>query len=80
MRVEVDLDYDAIDSLIRSGLVESYDLQLQAVTRYQGRSDLGSLEEIDYKDSRKIMKALRKVIRYFSTPEQWCDFTDKYGE
>lgn len=80
MKVEVDLDYDQVDGLVREALVESYDLHLQEVINFKDRIDPPEHVLKDVKYSKKILKALRRVIKHFSTPQQWEEFTQQYGE
>jgi predicted house-cleaning noncanonical NTP pyrophosphatase (MazG superfamily) len=63
MKTEIELSHDCIEEIVRQSLIHTF--------------AINDTIEDDY--SRKLHKALKKVIRHYSNPDQWEDFKDKFN-
>jgi len=63
MIVEIEIGRDSLDEIIRRELTEQYEDEVC----------VGSL------GSQKVIKALRRVIKWNSTPQQWKEWKDTHG-
>ena len=77
LRVSIDLDYDQVHNIVVDDLVSSYNIQLEERNNEEriSKSDYTTLERREiakqnYKDSKRFVKSLRTVIKYYTTSDQ----------
>lgn len=63
MKTQIEISQDCIEELVRNSLIQTF--------------AINDTIEDDY--SRKLHKALKKVIRHYSNPDQWEEFKDKFS-
>lgn len=72
MRVEVELTDEQVERLVRDELIYHYECELDCM-------EWDSTEE-DKADSKKTMKALRRIIKYYSDSSQWKKFKKRFDD
>ena len=63
MKTQIELSHDCIEELVRNSLIQTF--------------EVNNTIEDDY--SRKLHKALKKVIRHYSNPDEWQAFKDRFN-
>ena len=61
-KITVDLDFDQLSELVRTSLIQDYELSI----------GLCPYDEVDKND--KLLESLKEVIEYYSTPEQYKEW------
>lgn len=61
--MKIELSHDCIEELVRQSLIRTF--------------EINNTIEDDY--SRKLHKALKKVIRHYSNPDEWQAFKDRFN-
>ena len=61
-KITIDLDFDQVSELVRTSLIQDYELSLVQ----------WPYDEEDKND--KLLEALKEVIEYYSTPEQYREW------
>ena len=61
-KITVDLDFDQVSELVRTSLIQDYEISLvQWPYDEDGKND-------------KLLEALKEVIKYYSTPDQFAEW------
>ena len=61
-KITIDLDFDQVSELVRTSLIQDYELSLVQ----------WPYDEVDKND--KLLESLKEVIEYYSTPEQYKEW------
>ena len=63
MKTESELIHECIEEIVRKSLIQTFEIN----------------DTIEDEYSRKLHKALKKVIRHYSNPDEWEEFKDKFN-
>lgn len=63
MKTVIELSHECIEELVRKSLIQTFEIN----------------DTIEDAYSRKLHKALKKVIRHYSNPDEWEEFKDKFN-
>jgi len=76
-KVVIDIDLEIFEDLVVNSLIDSYQIQLKERDFEKRRSkndlisdDLRAVANTNYEHSKKFVKALRTVIKYYTTTTQ----------
>lgn len=73
MKFEIDLLDDQVDHLVLSHLIMSYEILVGEIKALSNIIHPSPSQMEDYKYCRKTLKALKRIIKYFTTESQFQD-------
>ena len=78
MRYNISIGYESAESLLIDILTDDYATVCKDISRLEEIEYLEPYQKEDLKHSRKIKKALKRVIKYYSVPGTMNQFFKYY--
>ena len=66
------INVEALDSIVVAALVDDYDMLTKKIKSLKWASDPVAIADRD--DARRIVDAIREVLRYYMPPQEWKRF------
>lgn len=81
MKIEIDIDREVMESLVRDHLIEHYQMLKQSLEDRKQGDGIALYSRDPVEDAREIQKVLESfdsVIEYFSEPDFYQEFCEKH--
>ena len=66
-KLSIELDYDQVEEITILSLINSYEMQITDIENIDNKLVLSDVDKQNLKDFKRIKKALKKVISFYTT-------------